>query len=125
MYRNYWKRTFGNMTKDGPWWRGWDGNLDIEDLDKVGAWDRDFDCNGCAVPRRPHHPQNALELSGIRVPLRPQPAKGHPWFGFVLAAVVGGIITKLPLQQPKGRPYLGYVLAVAVGAVMSKFLTPS
>lgn len=54
-YRRYWQRTFGS--KDGPWWRGWDGKLDVEDLDRVGSWDREFDCNGCAVPRKPHHPQ--------------------------------------------------------------------
>ena len=54
-YRRYWQRTFGS--KDGPWWRGWDGKLDVEDLDRAGSWEREFDCNGCAVPKKPHHPQ--------------------------------------------------------------------
>ncbi|CAK9047335.1 unnamed protein product [Durusdinium trenchii] len=62
-YRKYWQRTFGKRS-DGPWWRGWDGKMDIEDLEKLGSWDKDFDCNGCALPRRPHHPQNPLEHSG-------------------------------------------------------------
>jgi hypothetical protein len=98
MYRAYWKRTFGRTGKDSPWWHGWDGSLDVEDLDRLGSWDRDFDCNGCAVPHRPHHPQNMLEISGKRAPLRPETAKGYPWAGVVLAATVGAFTAWLVPQ---------------------------
>eukprot|EP00931_Biecheleriopsis_adriatica_P062250 TRINITY_DN37496_c0_g2_i1.p1 TRINITY_DN37496_c0_g2~~TRINITY_DN37496_c0_g2_i1.p1 ORF type:complete len:443 (-),score=67.89 TRINITY_DN37496_c0_g2_i1:21-1349(-) len=72
-YRRFWQKTFGNMSKEGPWWRGWDGSLDVEELHKLRAYDKDFDCNGCAIPKLPHHPQNVLEVSGAPAnPLRPQ-----------------------------------------------------
>mmetsp|Transcript_161354 Transcript_161354/g.518065 ORF Transcript_161354/g.518065 Transcript_161354/m.518065 type:complete len:433 (+) Transcript_161354:157-1455(+) len=95
MYRNYWKRTFGKTDKDSPWWRGWDGSLDVEDLDRLGVFSKDFDCNGCAVPHRPHHPQNSLEVSGRLAPLRPQPAQGYPWLGFLVAAAIGALAAKM------------------------------
>lgn len=73
-YRKYWQRTFGNLSADGPWWRGWDGSLDVEELHRFSGLDKDFDCNGCALPRRPHHPKNSLEESGRPAQaMRPQP----------------------------------------------------
>ncbi|CAJ1333912.1 unnamed protein product [Effrenium voratum] len=86
-YRKYWQRTFGK--KDGPWWRGWDGKLDVEDLEKLGSFDKEFDCNGCALPKRPHHPQNVLEVSGTPgVALRPEPSAAWKVWGPPLAAAV-------------------------------------
>lgn len=38
--------------------------MDVEELGRLGAWDRDFDCNGAAIPKRPWHPRNVLEVSG-------------------------------------------------------------
>ena len=63
-YRRYWQRSFGKKT-DGPWWRGWDGKMEIEDLEKIGSWDKEFDCNGCAVPKKPHHPQKLEDLKRL------------------------------------------------------------
>lgn len=94
-YRRYWQRTFGS--KDGPWWRGWDGKLDVEDLDRVGSWDREFDCNGCAVPRKPHHPQNVLEIPGAAgQPLRPAAPSAwwKLWAPPLAAAVLAAIVTR-------------------------------
>lgn len=94
IYRNFYKRTFGNHTKDGPWWRGWDGSLDVEDLDRIGAFSKDFDCNGCALPVRPHHPRNMLEFSGQPAfPLRPQPADStwKTWAPVATAVMAAGI----------------------------------
>merc|ERR1712050_639322 len=61
MYRKYWQSTFGNLSEDGPWWRGWNGKLDVEELHRFSGHAKDFDCNGCALPSRPHHPKNSLE----------------------------------------------------------------
>lgn len=102
VYRNYWKRTFGKRDKDGPWWRGWDGGLDLEDLAKIGAWSRDFDCSGCAVPQRPHHPQNPLEVSGSRAPMRPQQGQGPSWVGLMVAAAAAALTVSL-IQSRHGR----------------------
>merc|ERR1712113_425578 len=60
LYRRYYQSTFGDTSSSGPWWRGWDGSLDIENLEKLGSFDRDFDCNGCSLPKRPHHPQKDM-----------------------------------------------------------------
>jgi phenylpropionate dioxygenase-like ring-hydroxylating dioxygenase large terminal subunit len=65
LYRKYWKKTFGDTSKNGPWFAGWDGSMDVEELDRLGGFDHDFDCGGCAIPKRPHHPQNLLEISGL------------------------------------------------------------
>lgn len=88
-YRRYWNKTFGNLTSSGPWWRGWDGNLDVEDLERLGAWDRDFDCNGCAVPKRPHHPKNVLEVSGTPyTAIRPQLPANTWWRSIAVSIAV-------------------------------------
>jgi len=100
IYRNYYKRTFGNHTKDGPWWRGWDGSLDVEDLDRMGAFDRDFDCNGCALPVRPHHPRNVLELSGQPAfPIRPQPESFWKTWTPVATAVLAAAVTAAVMKR--------------------------
>jgi len=102
-YRRYWQRTFGNRTKEGPWWRGWDGNLDLEDLDRAGSWDKDFDCNGCAIPRNPHHPQNCLEVPGAPgQPLRPQvPLTGwERWGPVLLSATLLTAAAAIAIRKP-------------------------
>jgi hypothetical protein len=89
-YRRYHARTFGNLKEDGPWWRGWDGSMDVEDLHLVRAWDKDFDCNGCAIPVRPHHPLNVLEISGQPTnAIRPQPppSRLRRWLPVVVSAL--------------------------------------
>ena len=55
-YRRYWQKTYGKR-QDGPWWRGWHGKLEIEELARLGSWDKDFDCHGCAIPKKPYHPR--------------------------------------------------------------------
>eukprot|EP00747_Dinoflagellata_sp_TGD_P033278 gnl/TRDRNA2_/TRDRNA2_136512_c0_seq1.p1 gnl/TRDRNA2_/TRDRNA2_136512_c0~~gnl/TRDRNA2_/TRDRNA2_136512_c0_seq1.p1 ORF type:complete len:457 (-),score=55.35 gnl/TRDRNA2_/TRDRNA2_136512_c0_seq1:90-1268(-) len=101
LYRRYYQRTFGNVSKDGPWWRGWDGNLDMEDLAKIGAWDKDFDCGGCAVPRRPHHPQNPLDVPGA-----PGVAPGP-----------------VPVVIPRGRDAMLLLASAAAGAAVAVLLS--
>jgi len=101
LYRRYWQRTFGKLSADGPWWRGWDGSMDVEDLDRIGAWSRDFDCDGCAVPRAPHHPQNPLQVPGAPGTglCRSLPSSSLRQTGLLIFAAFGGAAVAMALSH--------------------------
>jgi phenylpropionate dioxygenase-like ring-hydroxylating dioxygenase large terminal subunit len=88
-YRRWWKKTYGDLTAEGPWWRGWNGEVDIEELGKTASWG--FDCGGCSTPVLPDHPYNPIPMQHWKLPS----SIGLPMWAVLLIGILVAVVARL------------------------------